>query len=246
MRDGLRKLLPVSISLALVASLGATPVAAQDEVTPAAGINADRVDGKHAINSTGNKNQRKGKLMAFSASGYLPDNVIKKAVDADKLDGLDSTAFASLAALQALQSPAGAVNEADNPLHWNQLQGVPATLADGNDDGLTKITFIRSFSDFSAAGLSSTFYDKSCPSGKAVSGGFWTNFPDDIEFYGSLPLSDTQWRVWAKNSNAAARNISVWVECIATEPATVIAKLAPSAKKAIKTSTKGAGTRSRK
>ena len=52
---------------------------------------------------------RKGRLMAFGATGYLPDNIVAGGV----------------ATVAALQSSVGAVNEADNPVHWNQLQGVP-------------------------------------------------------------------------------------------------------------------------
>ena len=128
-------------AVALATVLAVTPALAQpaDEVSLAAGVNADTVDGKHAVSATGKPGARKNRLVAFSAKGYLPDNVIRKARDADRLDGLDSTAFATLAALQGLtatlQSPAGAVNEADNPVHWNQLQGVPPTIADGVDEG---------------------------------------------------------------------------------------------------------------
>jgi hypothetical protein len=81
-------------------------------------LNADRVDGRHAIKSTGNAALRKGRLMAFSAAGYLPSNIVQGGV----------------ATIAALRSPVGAVNEADNPVHWNQLQGVPPTIADGTDE----------------------------------------------------------------------------------------------------------------
>jgi hypothetical protein len=132
--------LPWAIALTLVATLAGQATIAQpdDKVIPAAGINADTVDRLHAVKSTGTPSKRKGKLMALSAKGYLPNNVIRKAADADKLDGLDSTVFATIT---ALQSAAGAINEGDNLVHWNQLFGTPPTIADGVDSvGYTSST----------------------------------------------------------------------------------------------------------
>ena len=77
-----------------------------------ANVNADRVDGRHAVKYTSNTTARKGKLMAFGATGYLPSNIVQGGV----------------ATVAALQSATGAVNEADNPVHWNQLQGVPTAV----------------------------------------------------------------------------------------------------------------------
>jgi hypothetical protein len=38
--------------------------------------------------------------------------------------------------LDALSTP-GTINDSGNPMHWTKLKGVPAGLADGNDDGVT-------------------------------------------------------------------------------------------------------------
>ena len=105
------------------------------KITPAASGsgNADKVDGRHAVSAATPKYKRAGKLVATSKYGSLPNNIIKKAHNADKLDGFDSRAFARKA---QLRSDTGAVNEADNLVHWNQLMGMPATFADGVDDGL--------------------------------------------------------------------------------------------------------------
>jgi len=67
--------------------------------TPAIGAaivaNADKVDGFHAVGFGSTVTARKGKLVATSSTtGLLPNNIIKKAPDADKLDGVNSTAFA--------------------------------------------------------------------------------------------------------------------------------------------------------
>ena len=56
--------------------------------------NSDKVDGKHAVSAGATVAQRKGKLVATNATtGRLPNNLIAKASDADRLDGKNSTAF---------------------------------------------------------------------------------------------------------------------------------------------------------
>lgn len=49
--------------------------------------NADRVDGLHAVGAGASIEQRKGRLVATSKAGRLPDNIIRKAPNADKLAG---------------------------------------------------------------------------------------------------------------------------------------------------------------
>ncbi len=55
--------------------------------------NADKVDGKDAVGAAASVKQRKGKLVATNRKGYLPDNIIRSARNADRLDGLDSAAL---------------------------------------------------------------------------------------------------------------------------------------------------------
>lgn len=55
--------------------------------------NADKVDGKHAVNAGASLASRAGKLVATGRTGRLPNNIITKAPDADKLDGINSTGF---------------------------------------------------------------------------------------------------------------------------------------------------------
>jgi hypothetical protein len=52
-----------------------------------------KVDGLHAVDSTMDPGARAGKLVATNGSGRLPNNIIVKADDAQKLDGLNSTQF---------------------------------------------------------------------------------------------------------------------------------------------------------
>ncbi|MDP3890156.1 hypothetical protein [Nocardioides sp.] len=56
-------------------------------------VNAHKVDGKHAVGAGASVQKRKGKLVATNSAGRLPNNIIAKARDADKLDGIDSTGF---------------------------------------------------------------------------------------------------------------------------------------------------------
>ena len=56
-------------------------------------MNADKVDGKHAVSAGATPSQRAGKLVATGSSGRLPNSIIAKAPDADRLDGLSSASF---------------------------------------------------------------------------------------------------------------------------------------------------------
>ncbi len=118
MFDIIQKRVPWVVAAVMVLAVtGQAALAQPDEaIAPAApGINAGTVDRLHAVKSTGNKNKRAGKIMAFAASGYLPTNIV----------------MGGVATVAALQSATGAVNEADNPVHWNQLQGVPLSVVNG-------------------------------------------------------------------------------------------------------------------
>ena len=85
-----------TFGVALVTSLvaaGAGPAIAHG-VHALFAHNSDKVDGLHAVKSGTSKKKRRGKLVATSRkTGRLPNNIIKKAPDANKLDGLDSTIF---------------------------------------------------------------------------------------------------------------------------------------------------------
>ena len=96
MRERLRSHLPVLITAVVVGTLAAGGPALAAAAYDA--LNADKVDGKHAVGSGASIENRKGKLVATSpTTGRLPNNIIAKAPDAELLDGKDSAAF--LAAL---------------------------------------------------------------------------------------------------------------------------------------------------
>lgn len=87
-RDNLsRDVRTAAVALLVSVSVVATPsVAAKIK-------NADTVDGKHAVGASAPIAKRKGKLVATDNKGRLPNNIIRKARDADRLDGRNSTAF---------------------------------------------------------------------------------------------------------------------------------------------------------
>lgn len=89
MLQALRRHLPI----VLTAVVTATVFAAGPTVARAAfdAVNSDKVDGKHAVGSGASIEQRKKKLVATSRRGRLPNNIIAKAPDADKVDGIDSS-----------------------------------------------------------------------------------------------------------------------------------------------------------
>ena len=88
----MRKLLRTHGSTILVA-LVTSAVFAGGPAIAAIVANSHRVDGKHAVGSSASSAQRAGKLVATNSSGKLPNNIIAKANDANKLDGRDSSEF---------------------------------------------------------------------------------------------------------------------------------------------------------
>lgn len=138
---GLRKHLPtVAIALVVSAVTAGAPAIAHGVQHALFAHNADKVDGKHAAPATSTASKRRNKVASYATSGFLPNNALKKAIDSDKLDGIDSSAFATLALLAAGD---GTINDLSNPVDWSQLKGVPDEIADGEDasgGGITSVT----------------------------------------------------------------------------------------------------------
>src|SRR5438093_2322181 len=55
--------------------------------------NADKVDGFDAVGCQAGAQARAGNLVATCDNGFLPNGLIKKAPNADKLDGVSSSGF---------------------------------------------------------------------------------------------------------------------------------------------------------
>jgi len=119
----MRQVLSTALTALVVAALTAVTVSALAQDAPAAErtvapaavskINADRVDGKHAIGYTTKRLSRRNKLVATNKQGYLPSNIVKPFWG------------------NVLNKPAPF---ADGQISWNEIAGIPADFADGVDD----------------------------------------------------------------------------------------------------------------
>ena len=120
MKAFLRRHLPVMITAAVVSvvmSAGPTVAAAVYDA-----VNAHKVDGRHAVGSGATTAQRAGELVATNSQGRLPNGIIAKAPDADRLDGVTSSGF--------LRDAAGSVG-GGNILDWSVQRGDLAPDATG-------------------------------------------------------------------------------------------------------------------
>ena len=82
----MRQLVSTAIVALIVGTLAGASVSAlaqePEAVAPAgaSSINADRLDGRHAVGATAPRAARAGKLVATDAAGYLPANIVKNLV----------------------------------------------------------------------------------------------------------------------------------------------------------------------
>lgn len=91
MRQRTRQYLPVLITAVTVSALTAGGPALAAAAYDA--VNADKVDGRHAVGAGASSTNRAGKLVATNAAGKLPDNIIAKAPDASKLGGVGPAGY---------------------------------------------------------------------------------------------------------------------------------------------------------
>jgi hypothetical protein len=99
----MRQILSTALVALVVAALTAVSVSAMAQsepatnstYSPAAGLNADTVDHRHAVGFTNNKGARRNKLVATNRYGLLPSNIVKplwgliKGMPAGFADGVD-------------------------------------------------------------------------------------------------------------------------------------------------------------
>jgi hypothetical protein len=91
----MRRFFRTHLTTMLVAALTAAVTAGGPALASAVAqaVNADTVDYKHAVGAGASVDNRAGKLVATNGDGQLPNNIIDKAPDANRLDNLDSSAF---------------------------------------------------------------------------------------------------------------------------------------------------------
>ena len=101
-----------------------------------AGLNADTVDGRHAVSAKAKKKARANKLVATSQQGLLPSNILKPlwslmvGIPPILADG--QVTWAEIVGLPAIL--------ADGQVGWGEIAGVPAGFADGVEDGAFEST----------------------------------------------------------------------------------------------------------
>ncbi len=90
--------LVVSISAVVIAVVTAAAPGVAQGVLAVAGLNADMVDGRHAVGFGATVDNRRGRLVATNGvTGRLPNDIIAKAPNADKVDGHDANGLTRVA-----------------------------------------------------------------------------------------------------------------------------------------------------
>jgi hypothetical protein len=210
--------LPLLLAAAMVGSVAPMSLA-QDEVTTAAGLNADRVDGKDAVSATSKKRARANKLVATDSKGYLPSNILKplwslvQGIPAVLADG--QVAWAELVGIPG--------DLADGQVGWGEVGNKPAGFADGTDDaGVTGVKVTRVVGPFIHVPVKTDMFAKvDCPSGSLVTGGGHSVlFPDfDTEVAYSFPDDADTWVVGVSNLSATHTfSFAVIAVCMSVEP----------------------------
>jgi len=125
MRVALRRHLSTFLIAAVTAAVTAGGPALAAAVRD--GLNADQVDSRDAVGAGSTINARKGNLVATSGTtGRLPNNIIATAPDAEKLDGLNSSAFQRKFKRTIVVSPVGTEIQNGNALR-SALNSIPST-----------------------------------------------------------------------------------------------------------------------
>ncbi|MFO7532516.1 MAG: hypothetical protein R6W93_08640 [Candidatus Limnocylindrales bacterium] len=196
-----RPVLAALLVVSLVAGSSVAVAAQGDEVTPAAGVNADRVDGKHAVSATGKAKQRAGKLVATNKQGLLPSNILRPIWSL--IQGMPA-AFA------------------DGQIAFGEITGMPAGFADGVDDGITGMTLtVVVGPNTNLATNANGTATATCPAGRVpVSGGHTAS--SFLVFNVSSFRSGNGWIVAARNTAATAQTLTPYVNCLATVPSTAV------------------------
>jgi len=105
---GLVALIVGALAGATVGAVAQSPAETEQAISPSAvsRINADKVDGRHAVGSGASKAKRARKLVATNSSGFLPSNIVKpywakiKNKPAGFADGVDNAGVTKITITQ--------------------------------------------------------------------------------------------------------------------------------------------------
>jgi len=190
------------------AALAQSEPATEHAATPAAGINAASVDGKSAVGFTNKRGPRRGKLVATNAQGELPSKIVRP-----------YWGF--------IKNKPGIL--ADHAIGWNEVQGIPAGLADGLDDqGVAHLKFQKAYGPKKTVGAGKTAQvEAACPGGMvAMSAGFGAHTGEvaqavysDVYAYGitSTP-NGSSWAVNVKNIGSTEATVQANAVCLSAAP----------------------------
>jgi len=203
-----------AVSLVAVTAVGAVAQSeptAEQAITPA-GLNADKVDGRHAVGHGASARKRAGKLVATNRRGQLPSNIVKPAW---RLIIGKPAAFR------------------DGRITWGEVQNKPGGFADGVDDeGVTavRIKTVLSTTPLQLVASETGGDEVDCPAGFLAVGGGWTinGWVEYVSVYRSYALDADTWeiRAWRPSGAPGTSTIYAQVHCLRAEPGglTVAAK----------------------
>jgi hypothetical protein len=122
-------------------------------------MNADKVDDRHAVGAGASVTARARKLVATNDNGRLPNNIIDKAPDANRLDGISAEGFASATHTHSLEDHqgdkctvddrAGTISISNNPsngevhIFCNKIPPTVTTTQDLQSGTIPADTFVR-------------------------------------------------------------------------------------------------------
>ena len=156
-------------------------------------VNADKVDGKHAVGAGASITNRKGKLVATSPlTGKLPNNIIDKALNAAALNGYSHTALRSMSIpAQAAHPEGGSTMLAPGvymPAGGNPSLYISFTVPPDHQNGAPLYLDTVFYEDSAdACGVNYATSGVTGPSGGAFVNGGWELLPGTTTF-GTMAL----------------------------------------------------------
>lgn len=167
-----------------------------------AGLNADTVDGKHAVSATSNRSKRRRKLVATNKAGLLPSNIVRH----------------KWAGLRGVPAPF-----ADGKISWNEIQEVPIAIYQDEGIRAAYLNYVRGDEVRIPPG-ETRFANVLCPYGETVEGGYRA-----VPAAGTIHVTTSQpqfrsagWQIEAWNDGNFDALVRAWVVCLSTTPSAAL------------------------